>query len=150
VRQPHDRCGTGAVVGGGEIAALGGMHADRGEEIRGNLRDRDLLGAVGRLELAAIGAINREGAEHVLSRVPVLEIRVGDVRIARLGQVDEAVRLRVGQGAQERQVDEAEDRGVRPDAEGERQHHDRGKAGRLGEQAEGVAQVVHGERKTLS
>ena len=150
MRQPHDRCGPGAVVVGGEIAALGGMHADRGEEVRGNLRDRDLLGAVGRLELAAIGAIDRERAEHVLSRVPVLEIRVSDVRIARLGKVDEAVRLRVGQGAQERHVDEAEDRGVRPDAQGERQHHDRGEAGRFGEQAEGEAEIVHGKRKTLS
>jgi hypothetical protein len=54
----------------------------------------------------------------------------------------EAVRLRVGQGAQERGVDDAKDCSVRSDAEGQRENHHGGEAGRFGQQAKCEAEIV--------
>jgi len=46
-----------------------------------------------------------------------------------------------GQRAEDQGIDQAEDRGIRPDAESEREHNDRGEAGILGDLPKGVFEV---------
>ena len=53
----------------------------------------------------------------------------------------ETVRFRVGRGAQQNRVQDAENRGIHPDAEGERANHDQGEGGALAKLPEGEAGV---------
>jgi hypothetical protein len=68
---------------------------------------------------------------------------------ARVGAFDvrhqnaDAFCVREGQGAQQKAIQQAEDRGVYPDREGQRQDHGVGKTDGLAQLARGVAQILH-------
>src|SRR6476620_4877148 len=69
--------------------------------------------------------------------------RDGRARIRRLfAQRDEPMGFRIWQRTQEHRVDEAEDRGVRSDAEREREHGDRREARALPKRAQRVSSVL--------
>jgi len=55
---------------------------------------------------------------------------------------DEPSRVPIGKRSEEHAVDDAEDGGVRADPERQRQDHDEGETGRLGERPDGVAEVL--------
>jgi len=54
----------------------------------------------------------------------------------------DAVGVRVRQGPEEHAVDKAEDRGVRADAQGQRQDRNGGESGAAAQRSEGVSQVL--------
>ena len=76
--------------------------------------------AAGANELRALTSL-RESGTH--------DVAVGRPSTLSLPHHHESIRGSVGQRPQEHRVDHAEDRGVRADAEGQRQHGDDGKAG---------------------
>ena len=115
-----DDVGAGAAVIGGKGAAGEEGDAQEGEEF---LRDRlagNALRAVGRLEGAAAAGDGGHGGEDGVAVVPVEEVEgrgaVVDVAGRVFPQHDEAVRLVVGEGAEERGVHYGEDGGVGADA----------------------------------
>ena len=92
--------------------------------------------------------VTREVAEDGVPRSP-LEI-VGkrcfrsliDLTVERLPQMDESIRLREWERAQQHGVDNAEDRGVCSDAERQREYGDNGKARIFRELPKRVAKIV--------
>src|SRR3954468_15918796 len=70
--------------------------------------------------------------------------------VAGFVEVDETVRLRIGERPQKDVIDHAKDGGVRADAEREGEHGDDGEAGRFTELTEGEAEVVHGNFRVSS
>src|SRR2546421_8549747 len=96
-------------------------------------------------ETACIKA--RQGFKLRGARAPVQEIRAGyrnGVVEARSGACngDELLRMNIGQRLQKHAIDDAEDRGVRADAQRERHNGHQGKAGIFTQHARGVAQVL--------
>ena len=84
----------------------------------------------------------RQRLERLRARAPLEEVqrmhRDGRLRIRRLfPERDEATGIRIRQRTQQHRVDEAEDRGVRADAEREREHGDRREARALAEASAG-------------
>src|SRR5437762_1171087 len=99
-------------------------------------------------EVVTAPVVNADVFEDRLLRAPVAEVRVGNrhggkVRTA-FAQPDQPPGVRIGQGAQQDRVDHAENRRVRPDAQRQCEQGHRGKARALGEYADGVAEVGHG------
>ena len=100
--------------------------------------------------LATSVGIHERIERHVLERVaalaPVEERGVADVAgrsgRAALADHDEPIGIRVRQRAQQHGVEDAEDRGVRADAERQRHERDRREAGRAPQQPRGVAHVA--------
>ena len=80
----------------------------------------------------------RNGFKRGVLALPVEEVTGGNavaVAVDEGPDHDDAVRLVVGQGSQQGGVDHAEDGGVRPDAQRQGQHRDRGESGILPEQS---------------
>ncbi len=113
-------------------------HADRadalGLAVAGQVlvaadRERDLLEP----------AVARPDVEVLRGREPVLH----DAEARRaVPEDDEAVGIRVGQRAQQERAGDAEDRGVRADAQRDREHGGEREPGRLPEGPERVAEVL--------
>ncbi|PYQ99584.1 MAG: hypothetical protein DMF96_06480 [Acidobacteria bacterium] len=82
----------------------------------------------------------------VLPRVGVGR-RLGRIRIL-AEELDEFARIPHRQRAEHQGVDQAENRSVRADAEGEREDGDGGEAGRAAHHAEGIAEILHGVTNT--
>ena len=131
-----------------EVSPDHGLDPQHAEEVRGDALRLHVRRAVPRAVQGEVVLL--EGAqlfEDVIGGSPVLEIAAGHVG-ARLGmpserapQVDEAVGLGIGKWLQDPCVHEAEDRGVRADAEGEGQQGD-GAEGRVpAQQARPESQV---------
>jgi len=102
-------------------------------------------------EIHAIEGVDRHLLEGVTLVVPVDEIggRGGKARHAGktfcwgdMPDLNEAVGIREGQGAEKDGIDNAEDGGVRADAESKDDDGGDGEAGTLGEDAEGVFKVL--------
>jgi hypothetical protein len=109
------------------------------------LRPRGLE-ALARRYLDVAARIRRRTGKDVGAGSDALEveiIRAGTEPIA-AAVSDELQRLRLGQGqgAEHDRVEQAEDRRVRANPQGEGQDHDHGKAWCAGECAEGVAQIL--------
>jgi hypothetical protein len=114
------------------------------------------LPAVG--EVRAEGAVGGDTREHGLRALQVPKHRVAEHQLAvpclvarlraglraRRAEVDEAPRLVRRQGAEQHLVEQREDRRVRPDPEGEREHRDGRHERRLAKRANGERQVAHG------
>ncbi len=139
-----------AILFGGEDAAQRGLHPEHGEirpgdELRGHP-----------LRLRPVGQVRggREAAEHAAEDlvVPaqVLVQRVGEgveapvaaVVAAFHSESDQLLRVLDGQAAQQHLVEQGEDRGVGPDADGQREDRHQGEAGRLEKPPEGVPDVL--------
>jgi hypothetical protein len=63
---------------------------------------------------------------------------------------NEPIRFRKWQSAQEKIVDEREDGGIRADPQREREHREKREAGRFEQPANGEAEGIHGEKRSVS
>ena len=151
VGEDRDRRRRFRFVGGHEHPSEERLRAEHREEIR---RDQTAGRA---MRLAAPEHVERPVAEfdELIDRLRLRSI-VGDLRKRerrildaggdlRLPQVHDAVGFGIRQRAQEHAVDDAEDRGVRADAEAERQHERDGEPGDTGQIPERDADVVDHE-----
>ena len=125
------------------------LEADRVEEICGRERNGDPLrltpGNVAEMEGFEAG--QREMLKRSAVAPPIDVIRQRDRGICSVDdfvQVNEPIRLRIGQRPEQDVVDDAEDGAVRADAEREGEHGDDGEARRFAELAESEAEIVHG------
>ena len=119
-----------------------GLEAEQVEEVARHDEAVDELGRVVGIEAGADAAPRRQSIERVSAVAQRGEHRVGEhAADAAAVDVDEAIPVGDGQMLKQRRVDEAEDRGVRADAEGECQDGGEGKARLLAQHARGVARV---------
>src|SRR6202042_829333 len=89
------------------------------------------------------GSLERLERGALRAPVDIVLIRGADYREATLfGDQDKAGRIFVSERAKKDGVYDAEDRGVRADAQGECQDGDGGEGGRFEEKAEGVTEVL--------
>ena len=84
--------------------------------------------------------------EHVQSRTA--RVRQAEVRVEG-SDAHEPVRIAIRQRAEQHGVHDAEDRGVRPDAQGEREHGHGGETGAFEELAKSEAKVVHRQKANI-
>jgi hypothetical protein len=135
----------GRVFGGGEVAPDRRRDAEHPEEVPRHAHPADPF----RLAVGHQRRTPRADERHVVERVaavaPVEERQVADVagRSGRppLADGDEAIGIRIRQRTEQHGIEDAEDRRVRADAEGERHERDRREAGRAPQQPRGVANV---------
>jgi hypothetical protein len=128
--------GARLLVLGSEAPAQEWLLAEGREELRRDLTAVEALGLAtrtGKDEVRPVGA--HERLEDGVLVPHVLEVGHGEAHLRDLlgpfGEQDEAVGLGVGQGTEEDRVDDAEERRVRPDAEGECRDRHRHEARRL-------------------
>ena len=147
VPEQHHRSDAGPLVVVGEAPAEDGPDAEDVEELPGD--DAGLhphrFAAAEEREVHRVlldDAAKAGGLGAIVSdfqrREAGVEVRLPDV----LPQMDDPVAARIGQGTQEHAVDDAEDGGVRSDAEREREQDDRGEAGALAQSTGAVADVL--------
>jgi len=74
-------------------------------------------------------------------RKPPLEVSAGVFHAAGVPYLGQLLRVFHGEGAQANGIHQLENRGVRADAEGEREDHHHGERGRMPETAGGIPQV---------
>ena len=136
---------VGRVLGGGEVAADCRLHAEHPEEVRRDPHAADPFGFAVRDQRRDPRPDERHVLERVAALAPVEERRVADVAgrsgRAALADRDEPIGIRVRQRAEQHGVEDAEDRGVRADAERQRHERDGREAGRTPKQPRGVADV---------
>ena len=148
--QDDDRRGARAFVVRGERAAENRRQPEDGEQIRRRADRADVLGLSAAREVVFLQAVVER---HVLERAAALfPVDVGGRRDravtveADRGRLfpekHEPIGFRERQRPQQHGAHDAEDRGVRADAEREDQHGDDGEAGRAREHADGVANVL--------
>jgi hypothetical protein len=136
------------VVLAGERAAEEGGHAKEGKDSVGHAQHRDPL----RLRQPGHACRPFLPQPDVLERPALLAIReieegrgveVRDVDAGcRVPEAHELVRVRVGQGLEEDAVEDAEDRGVGPDGDGQGRHRDRREQGRPDQPPHDVLQLI--------
>ena len=107
---------------------------DHVEKVRGHKSDRYSLrfAASNAAEIARLQAGEREVLERGAVAPPIDVIRQGDGGVCSVDdliKINKALRLRIRERTQEHRVDHAEDRGVRADAEREREHGDKSEPG---------------------
>ena len=142
---------AGGILFLGEPSAQPGRYAEQGKEIVRDAASSHSFGSVAVRE----GMILRAASRHRLERSALVS-PLGDVvvsgrylRVAHRSKLGvgypqdlNAVRFEVRQGAEQDGIDRAENRGVRPDPQRQRQHRDRGKTGILPQRAGGIAKVA--------
>ena len=133
------------------------VRPEAASEDRGNTEGREEVrrhphrGDAFRLLPAQIDAVRRERGQGFEAPHPLLEDQEVGLRdretVPEIAPVDrddrQAVRLGVGERAQQGAVDHAEDRGVRADPKRQGQRRDRREAGVLAEQPQRETQVLH-------
>jgi hypothetical protein len=149
VAEHRHRGGVRPVVGVGEASSEERPCADHLEEVSAHGRGTNALGGIRRDETGFALVVERDVleslrvlAEEEVPRLghPPLRVRL-DAR-HRVLDVDEARGVRVGEGSQHHGVEQSIDGGRRPDAQAERQHHDRGKCGAKQETAECLSEIA--------
>ena len=143
----HDhRTGAGHRVGGGQRASLDGRRAQCVEEIRRHRRAADALRLVAAEQIEVGAGVRRQPrqARRLSAIVDDLPHRQPRPRLARrrVPEEHQLVRLPVRQRFEDDALDDAEDRGVRADAEREREHGQRGESGAADEEAPAVTNVL--------
>ena len=138
------------VVLGDEAAPKQGLEPEDAQVVGGDLGSAEPDGIGSAADVLV--DIVRRGDRFELGRLglPVQEdAAVGDGKsagVGNLGNLDEAVGVGVRQRLQQQGVDDAEDRGVRADAEREREHGHQDEAGRFGKLADREAEIgEHGD-----
>ena len=127
------RLTAGRAVRRGECAASRGRRRQRVEEFPGVTRAADLRRIAEAGQREARARIPGDPLERLARTPPVLEVRIrADVLVEPLPRVvgpqhHQPVGLRVGQRPQQHRVDDGEDRGIRADAERQRERRDRGR-----------------------
>jgi hypothetical protein len=126
------RRSTGRVLARGERAADRHVHAEHVEKARGHARPGQLLGPLDAGQVERVVGHRGQAREHPVPRRELDVRRIGKhaVRDAalrvRARQHEETRRILERQRAQQRGVHDAEDSGVRADADGDDRHgHDR-------------------------
>ena len=126
-----------------EGATEGGIRAQQREQARGAARRLQLF------RLAAAGQCGKKrcvGREVAHGFEAVVERDEFSFRNRHLGfvgpEAHDAIGVGIGQRPQQHRIDDAEDRGVRADAECERQHREGRERTRASHGAEGVAHVL--------
>ena len=149
---------AGHVVFGGEEPARRGAHAEHGKKVRRHTDGADAL-RVAAVTGQVVVSADRDGEllEALMPRLDV-EILCGREPVLRdaepgraVPQNGESIGIGVRERPQQQRVRHAENRGVRADAYGQRQHGRERKPRAAGEGADGVADVLaehgeHGER----
>jgi hypothetical protein len=109
-------------------------------------RRRHTLGAIGPCQVVAVERVARDAREAAAALAHVEEVRIRELarRLAgrALPDLDQPLRVAVGQGPQQRRLDGREDRRVRADAERQRDDRDRGEAAVAQERPQRVAHVL--------
>ena len=155
VREQHDPVVARRFVRLGEEPADQRPHAHDVEEVRRRLRALQAFRLVGARQVErGVGETGHDGKRRVLVP-PVPVVRTGrDVFLDPLPPVvdpdhRDAIRLRIGQRAQQHAVEDAEHGGVDADAEGEGQHRD-GRERRCAAGGHEARAGCHGRRLTKS
>jgi hypothetical protein len=126
-----------------------GPDADRLEEAGHQLERRHELGLFAAGDRRAACCKRGHPREALVERPPVLDIRIGrdvlHVTRPRVGRPDEdePIRVGVGQRPQQHGAEQAEDRGIRADAETERENRDARERRVPAQHARADAQVLH-------
>src|SRR5581483_5710316 len=146
VRNQRDAVPARPVFSGRESPADGGSGAEQRQKIGGHESAQDALRLLESGQVDALRNPRRDAAERVRVSAPVVEIGLRyivtlPVRIASV-DVDELRRVRIGYGFKEDPIDDAENRRIRPDAEGQRQNRRDGEPGRLTKRPGGVPKVL--------
>ena len=149
VAQHQHRVGAGQVVLGAEVPAEERRHAEEVEEVRRDDAGLDALrlGAAQQRERHRV--VLDEALERLAGGAVVEELLLRETEARRRGlreglaQHHQPLGLAVGQRPQQHAVHDAEDRGVRPDPERERQYDGHGEGRRLPQAAQAVADVLH-------
>src|ERR1700733_15455563 len=144
--QGHGR-GSLAIFIWGKQTATSGVHAQRLEEAGGNHTHAHALGFPASSDAEIVVAIGHEGGKTGIAALPILEIRIRDRKAienrALLGDNDQFVRPWKRQRTKQHAVDYRKKRGVRADAESERQHSNQNEAWALQQHARRVFQVLN-------
>ena len=138
--------GAGAVLFGQEIAAEDRFDTEELPIVEGHGFGEDALGSVAAgegdgVEAVSGGVLQGGGAVLVIG-----EIGGGDGHASGAGlfpQCEQALRVAVREAAEHDGMDDAEDRSVDAEAEGEGENGDSGEAGGLAEGAEAVPYILH-------
>src|SRR5439155_2306973 len=113
---------------GGERPPDDGGHTEGGEEIGRDRRADDPLRLLPSGEVRARPGVRRDMRERRRVGRVILNFRSGNPRrvalVARTPEHDEALRIAVWEWAEQHRFDNAEDRGVRSNAESERENRD--------------------------
>ena len=153
-----DRCGSGDVIGGLEHASGVGSDAEGGEVISGNIfgafrlghavadaNVHPVLAGLESGELLEFGCVVLYFAVEIVGEEIEVAVIVDkaaiDAAVVEVADPVEGGRIRYGQGAQQDRVNQGEDRGVRPNAEGDREDDRGSEAGRIGKLTEGGSDV---------
>ena len=156
VRENHDPLAAGLAVGRGESPASRGRHAERVEEVGCHPAAADLRRVTAARQRHARAKVRRHPLERRARTPPVLEVRIrADVLVEPLTRVvgpdhHQPVGLRVGKRPKQHGVDDGENRGVRSDAERQRQRCDGIEERRFRDAPEGVDQIVQHEYPRVS
>ena len=146
VTEKNDGCAAGAILFGEERAADLGVDAEHGEKAGGGHLDVQAFGFAGAGESDSAGTDGLHAFERGGLVAPVAEVFVGGAdhgERAFFGDQNEAGWVAKRKRAEEHAVYDAEDGGVRADAESERENGDRREARALCEEPEGEANVLH-------
>ena len=146
----HDRRRL-LVVFGREPAAERRLDAEQREVVAGDHLRRDLLRLGPAAPVQLREGERRHPGEHLVLVAEVLVVEMRERQVARVALVEhedrhQPVRLGHGHRLQQDDVDHAEDRGVRADAEREGERRDDGEGRALRQHAKAVAQVLEHKR----
>ena len=134
------------VLLGAKQAARHGVHAQHGEEIRGDHFRFHALGLAHARQVVIVLAKGRHRGERALVAHPVEKIGIGDGRVRKLFGLgidgDQAIRLPVGERIEQHAIHHGKQRGIRADAERQRENRNRRKARRFGYHAEAVTNIL--------
>ena len=135
VAEQHDGRTARPVFLREKTAAVQRLHAVEGEIVCRDLQALHLLRVAAAGDRETVADRRRDVGEHLLLRPHGEQTRPGKADLVELalghrrGELHELLGMRVGQGPQENGVDDAEDRAVGADPEGESEHGDKTEAG---------------------
>src|SRR5438445_353228 len=147
-RSPESWTRTGFYVFRTEAQPCQRFNLQNGKEVVRNGSTRDQLRLVASRKDKAFPPITpRDGFEALALLFPFDELRPGHRRCAftspSLPKLNHPIRFWYRQWSKQYPVDDAEDRRVRSDAEGEREHGHSGEAGVLQQLPEGEFEIIH-------
>jgi hypothetical protein len=150
VRENHELVGVGRRLCLGEGSSENRLPSERAEERRRHRKRPELLRLTARHEADAARREERRVLDRRRLRPPVDVVRNRDAGLpqphqrVRVPDEHQPVGMGVGQRREQRLVDEAENRRIRPDPQRERQDGDDGEDRLLSERPERKSDVLHG------
>jgi hypothetical protein len=132
------------IVGCGQRSAKHRVDAERFEILTADPASLDVANFPTGREIVARPAVGEKGRKYILSVADLLPERIGEhvVEAGRSPHLQQLLGMADGQSFEHHRIDEAEDRGVGSDAEGEGKNRDGGEARGGAKGSEGVAEVL--------